>query len=436
MSFPFMMRLYSKWRKNHVLKNITQTIKTMEQKLQEITKVSQSLQTGINNQLESVKEISSLSQKILNVTNQSQGQVDSILGISHDVEKKFQAVFDSFTFLASQIEDLRKNNDHFLEVVRINQQLNESSHQHMRQIVEKIGSIRNIVFQTKLLSFNASIEAARAGDHGKGFAVVATEIGNLANMSSQLNAEIERLVNEISNNWTTKINQSQKEVFQKLTAQNQSFAKLNEKNQTLHHTIEEMSRFVQTIRNHFHQMVQNFEIQKQEIDHFDQGVHTFMSSLNQNKVGFQTVNELIQTIKTQVENVSRIFSDIIELLYGYKIKSVSSQQFDDLIERKVTIIDVRRPDEWESHDLPAIPSALRITLNDDFHNQLKDLNPKQAYLFLCRSGGRSARACRIAQQEGFKKVYNLEGGYLKLQEHSQKYQQFLKTVQNQPLKAA
>jgi len=40
--------------------------------------------------------------------------------------------------------------------------------------------MNDIVFQTKLLSFNASVEAARAGIHGKGFAVVADEVGNLA----------------------------------------------------------------------------------------------------------------------------------------------------------------------------------------------------------------------------------------------------------------
>ncbi len=43
---------------------------------------------------------------------------------------------------------------------------------------------------SKLLSFNASVEAARAGDHGKGFAVVTEEVGNLAQMSGQASTEI------------------------------------------------------------------------------------------------------------------------------------------------------------------------------------------------------------------------------------------------------
>lgn len=51
-----------------------------------------------------------------------------------------------------------------------------------------------------ILSLNASIEAARAGDEGKGFAVVASEIGTLAFKSSETVTEINKILNELKTN--------------------------------------------------------------------------------------------------------------------------------------------------------------------------------------------------------------------------------------------
>jgi len=64
----------------------------------------------------------------------------------------------------------------------------------IEEIGEKTDLIDEIVFKTQLLSFNASVEAERAGDNGRGFAVVAQEVGNLAQMSGKAAAEIAAIV--------------------------------------------------------------------------------------------------------------------------------------------------------------------------------------------------------------------------------------------------
>jgi methyl-accepting chemotaxis protein len=63
-------------------------------------------------------------------------------------------------------------------------------------IQAKTRIINDIVFKTQLLSFNASIEAARAGQSGKGFSVVAEEVGRLAQTSGKASKEIESLLIE------------------------------------------------------------------------------------------------------------------------------------------------------------------------------------------------------------------------------------------------
>lgn len=64
------------------------------------------------------------------------------------------------------------------------------------EISTKTNVINDIVGKTQLLSFNASIEAARAGQHGRGFAVVAEEVGNLAQTSGNAAKSIRDLIED------------------------------------------------------------------------------------------------------------------------------------------------------------------------------------------------------------------------------------------------
>ena len=82
---------------------------------------------------------------------------------------------------------------------------------------------------------------------------------------------------------------------------------------------------------------------------------------------------------------------------------------------QIKLVDVRREEEFHG-ELGHISGAELSTLETQYADYVKTLDPNQHYVFICRSGRRSSRAAVIAKNHGIENVYNLAGGMIRWNE--------------------
>ncbi len=167
------------------LSRLSKTTHVLSNTSGDISKFSEALSSGVNQQAEVVQE-----------TTAAMSEMSSMLSQTSNYAKQSENVMTSVTQKANNGMTVMNQ---MVESMTSIQQANEQL-QQMSEIIQEIGNktnvINDIVFKTQLLSFNASIEAARAGQHGRGFAVVAEEVGNLAKMSGNAAQEIASLLQD------------------------------------------------------------------------------------------------------------------------------------------------------------------------------------------------------------------------------------------------
>ncbi len=121
------------------------------------------------------------------------------------------------------LNELSTSNEHMTDSVqKIANQITKTN-DSVKEIEETVSLISSIADQTNLLSLNASIEAARAGDAGRGFAVVASEIQQLADQSNNSANTIFQVISNLIHDFKDTL-QLMEEVEKATTEQNQKLA--------------------------------------------------------------------------------------------------------------------------------------------------------------------------------------------------------------------
>lgn len=167
-----------------ISKNLEEISNNVAAASHELSSASTELSSMSSEQASSVEEISSSLEEIEGMVQNNVGHAEEAASLSQTVAEQSELGNVSMKKLEGAMKNILDSNARIEELVKV-----------IGNIAEKTKVMDEIVFQTKLLSFNASVEAERAGEHGRGFAVVAQEVGNLAQMSGKSAREIAEIVN-------------------------------------------------------------------------------------------------------------------------------------------------------------------------------------------------------------------------------------------------
>ena len=198
------------------LNDIVNGISSILKKIQDVSSVveynSSTLSDITENSYYIIEDIVATTVDISSDTTSNVNRTETLSNVINELSdeiKVIQGVSNNILNASEKVTDLSEEGKNSLEELKESFANNTSLTTDVIENISKVSSVfgkinditntmRDITQQTNMLSLNASIEAAKAGESGKGFAVVANEVRNLSVHSEELTKEIDSYVDNIS----------------------------------------------------------------------------------------------------------------------------------------------------------------------------------------------------------------------------------------------
>ncbi|MBW1975901.1 MAG: methyl-accepting chemotaxis protein [Deltaproteobacteria bacterium] len=189
-----------------LVENFSRMKETMYENISEIIEAAQRLSTAIShiseasaqlaaNSAETTASIGEVAAAVEEVRQTAKLSHEKAEKVAEDSKKAVQSVDKGLEITNSAIEGLNKIRKEMDFVAQSIMRLSE----HNQDIGNIIDVVMDLADQVNILSVNAAIEAAKAGEQGKGFAVVAQEMRNLAERSKEGAERIKQILSQIQN---------------------------------------------------------------------------------------------------------------------------------------------------------------------------------------------------------------------------------------------
>ena len=293
--------------------------------------------------LEMVATLSEITSDSMDANDQIAKETEAMLNGSADNTKQIEAMHAKIQDMTKQLADLSDRNDKVAslaeqvsENTKENQQRMDFATDSMGRIQESTDECKDIIFKlgedskeifsiiqvitgisnkTKILALNASIEAARAGDHGKGFAVVAEEIQALSEQTNAAVDSIGAIVNQVvqkteeavsameqSASLTEKGMASMKEV-------SESTALITTSNQEMSEQVVSMDKISSLVRERSHEVADGMDQVSENTQKNFNSVEQVTAATQENRAGTASLAEFVEQIKELSEQLSKVVQE-------------------------------------------------------------------------------------------------------------------------------
>ncbi|MBO4414643.1 MAG: hypothetical protein J5824_01530 [Lachnospiraceae bacterium] len=276
---------------NHA-KEVDSNISSCEEAMSELAKGAEMVANTSESQLVATKEMFSTIEELQQIAVRSANDMESV---SSDINTCIGAK-------DSLVAGITSVNKKAISVEERARKLSSTA-ETMNDIIEMINEVAS---QTQLLSLNASIEAARAGDAGRGFAVVAGEIGSLVEQTTTATAKISDKVSEIRSEIETVVSDIS-EIRNEVNAQADNSIEMGKR-------FDEMAVQVKEVRNGIKQQTEAVDIIYASGTNISESISTLSGVSEETTASAEQTLRMLHTSAEAIDDLTRELSALNELM--------------------------------------------------------------------------------------------------------------------------